>query len=74
MRVKLVAKRVYDIFKYENGNMTLVETREFTERPKEVELSKEYGFKVTIVLKETVKETFEVTEKTIREHGTPVEE
>lgn len=74
MRVKLVAKRIYDIFKYEDGKMALVETREFTGRPKEVELSKEYGFKVTIVLKETVKETFEVSEETIREHGTLVEE
>lgn len=74
MRVKLVAKRVYEIFKYEDGKMTLVETREFAGRPKEVELSKEYGFKVTIVLKETVKETFEVSEETIREHGTLVEE
>ena len=74
MRVKLVAKRVYEIFKYEDGKMTLVETREFSGRPKEVELSKEYGFKVTIVLKETVKETFEVSEDTIREHGTLVEE
>lgn len=73
MRVKLIAKRVYEVFKYEDGKMTLVETREFTERPKEVELSKEYGFKVTIVLKETVKETFDVSEKTIREHGTLVE-
>lgn len=75
MIVKVKKSATYAVNKVlEDGKMEFVENRTFENRPKETELSKEYGFKVKLIALKSEYEKYQISENVIREHGTLVTE
>lgn len=74
IRVKVKTAGVYNVYKFENGQVELLAKLEQEKRPKEAELAKEHGVQKVIVVSEKPKtETYEMEKDFFLEHATKIE-
>lgn len=75
IRVRVVTGGKYEVYQFENGQTTLLDTLETDKRPSEIKLAKEYGVsKVIIVRQSATKTVYEMDRDEFLAHATIVED